>query len=120
MNDRLRYVMFAICLLSFAAVGLSGCVWVGPPLGEMDLGPTPGTYYVEQQEGKLEYYELPDVRGADGRWIELDDEGVWFTVPGFYRLSEDYVWSRDASAEGLTLDDFIQLHDPPPVPGEAP
>jgi hypothetical protein len=81
---------------------------------EAGLAPAPGTYYVEQREGGLFYYQLAEMRGAEGRWVELYDNGAWFAGPGFYRLSEERVWAPDENAAGLTLDDIIQLHDPPP------
>jgi len=102
-------------LLSVKVLALGGCPLEVPPVDEAAFAPPPGTYYVEQREGKLYYYQLAEVREADGRWIELIDDGTWFTGPGFYRLSDDHVWSRDETAEGLTLDDLIQLHDPRPT-----
>jgi len=103
-------------LLTAAALGPGGCLWLAPPVHELETQPAPGSYYVEEHDGHLYYYELPAFRGAAGRWVELEDGGTWFAGPGWYRFSDDYVWSPDESAADLTLDDLIQLHDPPPVP----
>ncbi|MFQ5806658.1 MAG: hypothetical protein ACE5I3_09430 [Phycisphaerae bacterium] len=115
MNYRAGLFPLGSCLLSVGGLVLGGCPLEAPPVDE--TAPAPGTYYVEQWQGKLYYYQLAAVRGAAGRWIELHEGGAWYVGPGFYRLSDDRVWSRDDNAEGLTLDDIIQLHDPPPAPG---
>jgi hypothetical protein len=103
-----------LLLVSAGASAIGGCP-LPVPVDEATLTPAPGTYFVEQREDKLYYYDLAVVRGAEGRWVALDDDGMWFTGPGFYELSEDHVWSRDEDTEGLTLDEVIQLHDPPPA-----
>jgi hypothetical protein len=105
-------------LLSIAGVVLGGCQLLPPP-ADIPLLPPPGTYYLEAQDGQLYFYQLAEVRGANNEWVALPDAGAWFTGPGFYRLSEDSVWSRDENTEGMTLDDLIQLHDPAPPPEEA-
>lgn len=120
MSWRVGRSTLASCLLSVGLMALGGCPLEAPLVDDVEPGAEPGTYYVEQVEGKLYYYELAEVRGAENRWIELSEEGEWYVGPGVYRLREDHTWSRDADAEGLTLDEIIQLHDaPPPVPEGA-
>ena len=118
MNSRIRHRVVGLGLLGIVVFGAGGCP-MATPLGDGTLlGPEPGTYYVERVDGKLLYYQLAELRGDDDRWAELSDESGWFDGPGFYRLSADFVWSPDENAEGLTLDDLIQLNDPPPAPPE--
>ncbi|MBU0640288.1 MAG: hypothetical protein KKB50_15585 [Planctomycetes bacterium] len=77
---------------------------------------SPGTYWLDQQDGELFYFEFPPQRGTGGRWMLLDETvGDWFTGPGFYELSEDLSWSRDPDWDGVTLDEVMQLYDPPPA-----
>jgi hypothetical protein len=109
-----RVVAFSVFITGL--FGLGGCPQLAPPTDDVAIAPEPGRYYVEQFDGKLSYYRLSEWRGDESGWVELDDEGTWYTGPGFYVLSDDYVWSRDEDTEGMTLDDAIQLHDPPPAP----
>lgn len=107
-------------LVSLVALTIGGCPLDAPPSDVALIGPLPGTYYVDQSAGKLFYFQLAEARGAENRWQELANDGAWFTGPGFYRLSEEYIWSRDEGAERLTLDEVIQLHDPAPATGAMP
>jgi hypothetical protein len=75
----------------------------------------PGQYWVEQQAEKLVALELPAQRGDETRWTAVDEAAAsWFDGPALYALSDEFQWSRDPTADGFTLDDVIQLHDPPP------
>lgn len=108
------------CLLGVGLLTLGGCLPLVPLPDELTTLPEPGTYYVERHAGQLYYYQLAEVRGENDQWVALSADGAWYAGPGFYRLSEELTWSADESAEGLTLDDFIQLHDPPPAPPDVP
>lgn len=110
---------FPVITLLVGLCALGGCPMQSVPLDEQAVVLAPGTYYVEQYDDTLYYYDLAEVRGADQGWVPLLDEGEWFAGPGFYRLSKDYTWSRDENAADMTLDDIIQLHDPPPPAPEA-
>ncbi len=114
MKRRIDQSLLASCFLSLVLLAVGGCPLAAPPVNDIMLGPEPGTYYVERLDGKLFYYQLERVRGEDGNWVLLNEDGDWYEGTGFYELSEDYDWSWDEDAEGLTLDELIQLHDPPP------
>jgi hypothetical protein len=114
MRYRASQSVLGLMLVGAGVAGIGGCPLTAP-LNEAMILPTPGTYYIEQCGEQLCYYELPAVRGTEGRWVALPDDGPWFTGSGFDELSEDHVWSRDEDAEGMTLDEVIQLHDPPPA-----
>jgi hypothetical protein len=115
MRHRSRQSLLTICLIRFGLLSLAGCPMATPLVDDTLLGPEPGTYYVDRVDGKLCYYKLAETRDADNEWVPLDDASTWYTGPGFYELSEEYEWSWDEEAEGLTLDEFIQLHDPLPA-----
>jgi hypothetical protein len=120
MKRSISHLTIATACLGASLSALGGCPLGLPVIDGAAFSLSPGAYYVEQHDGRLCYYELAAVRGAEGEWVELNEDGAWFTSPGLYVLSEDYVWSRDQNAAELTLDDFIQLHDPRPAPGSAP
>lgn len=101
------------CMLSLGLFATGGCPLVLPET-QLAPSPEPGTHYVARIEGELFYLQFPEVRGERHQWIELYGEGEWYTGEGFYQLSEDYVWSRDQEIGDLTIDDLIQLYDPPP------
>lgn len=109
-----RFVL-AVGLLGIACSLLAGCP-LEAPLIDGGMTPVPGTYYVEERADALYYYQLAETREAEDRWMMLHGGGAWYSNPGFYRLSENYAWTRDRATEGLTLDEFIQLHDPVPEP----
>jgi len=103
-------------------MGLSLCLVAGCPLAPMvdgvSQGTEPGTYYVDRVDGALSYLELAGVRGGENRWVALAGSGAWYDGPGVYRLSGGSAWSRDENAREVTLDDWLQVYDPPPaVPG---
>jgi hypothetical protein len=77
--------------------------------------PAPGSYWVTVQDGQLYYFEPAQERGDQGEWLALHEDGEWYVGPGFYRLADDLTWSRDGELEGVTLDEALQLHDPPPA-----
>ena len=117
MKHRSSQSVLATSLIGLGLLVAGGCPMVVPLVDDTMLGPEPGTYYVDRFDDKLVYYKLAETRGEDSGWVRLNDDGAWYERPGFYELSEDHEWSWDEDAEGLTLDDFIQLHDPlPPVP----
>lgn len=120
MKHRSSQSVLATSLIGLGLLVAGGCPMVVPLVGDALLGPDPGTYYVERADGELSYYQLPEVRGQDGSWVRLTDDGEWYVGAGFYRLSEDYEWSWDEASEGLTLDDFLQLYDPLPAVPAAP
>lgn len=112
-----RHPHFVWCY-SLGLLVLTGCIMT-PPVLDSVLGPTPGTYYVQQQDGKLFYYQLPE-RGENGEWIRLLDAADWYVGPGFYDLDGNSNWSWDEENAGLTLDEYIQLYDPAPAAPAAP
>jgi hypothetical protein len=99
---------------SLGLLVLTGCIMT-PQVLDTVLGPLPGTYYVEQQSGKLSYYQLAETRGEAGEWVTLNETGDWYVGPGFYNLDANNEWSWDEDSAGLTLDEFIQLYDPAPA-----
>ena len=120
MKHRSSQSVLATSLIGLGLLVAGGCPMVVPLVGDALPGPQPGTHYVERSDGELFYYQLPEVRGQDGSWVRLTDDGAWYVGAGFYRLSEDYEWSWDQASEGLTLDDFLQLYDPLPAVPETP
>jgi len=93
---------------------LGGCVMT-PPVDDTMFGPEAGSYYVDQADGKLQYFQLAQTRGEPGEWIRLHTDGEWYAGAGFYVIDERGVWSQDENAIGVTLDEVIQLHDPAPA-----
>lgn len=78
-----------------------------------------GTYWVEYRAGALEAYVLPEFRDDEGLWLTLDTEVPdWYTGPALYELSDDGTWARLTDGD-LTLDDVLQVYDPPPGPAAA-
>ncbi len=75
----------------------------------------PGTYYLQERNGFIAYFELPAARGMSGEWQPLAHSAPWFTVGGFYRLSEDRTWSLAAPLSEEALDEEILLNDPLPA-----
>ena len=108
-----RNIHFALSY-SLGLLVLTGCIMT-PQVLDSTLGPLPGTYYVEKQDGQMVYYDLPETRGDSGEWVDLNDSGEWYVGPGFYNLDTDNEWSWDEDNAGLTLDAFIQLYDPAPA-----
>ena len=107
-------------LVSLGLLAVAGCPMTAPLVDDTLLGLQPGSYYVDQIDGELSYYQLPQWRGDESGWVALNDESIWYQGPGFYKLSENYEWSWDETREGLTLDEFLQLYDPlPPVPNPS-
>lgn len=104
-----------VCLLGLGLLALGGCLLAPPVVEQTSLGLEPGTYYVARVEGEVSYLEFPEVPGETHRWVALAGEDGWFTGEGFYELSEDYAWSRDAELADLTFDDLLQLYDPLPA-----
>jgi hypothetical protein len=115
MKHRSTQSVLATSLIGLGLLVTGGCPMAMPLVDDPMLAPEPGTYYVDLVDGKLCYYKLPQTRDDDSGWVALNDDGPWYEGPGFYELSEDYEWSWDEDAEGLTLDEFIQLHDPLPA-----
>lgn len=113
-----RRAMQIVCSYSLAMLMLTGCI-MSPPVLDTLYGPSPGTYYVEQHDTALYYYQLPE-RGGAGSWMRLVDSADWYVGPGFYDLDQNQNWSWDEDNAGLTLDEFIQLYDPTPAPPAAP
>ncbi len=78
--------------------------------------PSAGTYWVEQRNGALAYFEMPQARNAEGRWTPLvEEDGTWFSGPAFYSLTGDGVWSRAGAYDGQVLDDLLQVWDARPA-----
>ncbi len=77
-----------------------------------------GTYWVEYADGALAVFELPAQRGQEGVWHRFEAaEPAWYTGPAVYEVSEDGGWVRLSTQADLTLDEVLQLHDPPPIFG---
>lgn len=75
-----------------------------------------GTFWVERQGGTLAAFSMPARRGDAGAWTTLEASATaWFSGSGLYTLSQDGTWSREASTNGLLLDEWVQLHDPKPA-----
>lgn len=109
-----------------------GCPSEGtfPPTGAPT--PPPGRYWIAERDGELYYFDLPGQRGDSAEWVALraDDPHspahAWYLGEGLYEQREDLTWtlielapsvagSSDANAtDALTLDELLQLHDPPP------
>lgn len=109
------------CAAAFAAALAGGLIMLtgGCPVAPAVLGESsvpPGPYYVERLENGLHYYDLPAVRGASGRWVAILSDGEWYSGAGVYVHDERGRWCVDAASAGLTLDDLLQTHDPPPAP----
>ncbi len=75
----------------------------------------PGTYYVQEREGYIAYFQLPQARGMAGEWLPLVESADWFSVGGFYQLSEDRVWTLAAPLSEDALDETLMLIDPLPA-----
>lgn len=109
--------MIAAGLLAGCCPGFTDYLVLG---GQETPSPETGSYWVEMRNGQLHYFELPEERNVSGRWIALgDDLTDWFDGPAFYLYSAEKGWSRDPDAEGITLDDVLQLYDPPPAVPES-
>ncbi|MEW6251492.1 MAG: hypothetical protein AB1716_12650, partial [Planctomycetota bacterium] len=70
----------------------------------------------EYAGGELVRDELPDVRGEPGIGVRtVEPAPAWYTGPGVYASEEDGGWTRLTSDPALTLDDVLQVYDPPPA-----
>lgn len=118
MKHRSTQPIWASCVVGLGLLAVAGCP-TSTFIEDTLLGPEPGTYYVDLVDGKLCYYKLAQTDDEESEWVTLDDDGDWYEGAGFYELSEDYEWSWNEDAEGLTLDEFIQLYDPLPAASEA-
>lgn len=105
-------IVFTV-LAALPLISTSGCLIAPGAAGADAFGMDPGTYFVEQRSDKLFAFQLPEVRGEEGQWIEITERGLPFNGQGLYRLSNDFEWAQEAA--GVTLDEVIQLHDPPPA-----
>jgi hypothetical protein len=102
-----------LLLCTLAPAMIAGCPV--PPTLPDDRPESPGMYWAEYRDGELTLFELPRYRGEQGAWHTLGpDLPEWYGGPGLYLLSEDGSWSRLTTDRTLTLDEVIQLHDPPP------
>lgn len=119
MKRRNTQLVLATWLAGLGLLAVAGCPMTAPLVDDTLLGLQPGSYYLDQVDGKLCYYQLPPWRGDESGWVALNDDGPWYQGPGFYELSEDYGWSWDEARENLTLDEFLQLYDPPPPVPDA-
>ena len=115
MNRKMNLRTGMLCLAAAITLLIAGCPLDEPSQSGLAYLPNPGTYYVEEQGAKVFYYQLAQSRGESGDWIELSDAGDWFQGAGFYVLDDNMNWSLDTDSAGLTLDEFIQLHDPAPA-----
>ena len=80
-----------------------------------------GDYWAEYADGTLAIFELPRYRGAAGAWLTAaTPQPEWYTGPALYEVKEDGTWTRLTSDANLTLDDIIQLYDPPPAVEDSP
>ena len=111
------------CLLALtlATLLLGGCpVAMDCTLTGATPAVTAGTYWVADSDGALLYYELPAMRGAAGRWVDLAPaDQSWYAGPGWYTTSGYDDWTGAADMGSITLDDVVTLHDPPPAPDMA-
>lgn len=105
-----------LCSIAAFTMMIAGCPLPEPAQNDLKFALTPGTYYVEQHDSKVFYYQLAQTRGETGAWVELPSIGDWFVGAGFYVLDDESNWAVDQETAGLTLDEFIQLHDPAPTP----
>ncbi len=125
---RLRPLSLAARVLSaaFPLVIVAGCPVDSTSL---QLGETAGgdsglkaasdgrEYWVEYADGTLAMFELPQYRGQEGSWQRVArSEPAWYTGPALYAVDADGAWTRLTDDSNLTLDDVIQLYDPPPAP----
>jgi hypothetical protein len=108
---------FATSLLAVSLV--AGCpaarvdgTWAASPAG---------IYWVEHTDGVLSTFELPAYRGEPGRWQAVETlPPSWYAGPALYELDEDGDWAQMPASVGLTLDEVLQRHDPPPRVADAP
>lgn len=87
-----------------------------------DAGIAPGTYWVEDFESDLLYFELGRERGNEGRWIAIEDSDTsWYAGPGMHEFDPSTGWRSKGRDAATSLDQLIQLHDPAPrVPDTTP
>ncbi|MBN2446437.1 MAG: hypothetical protein JXO22_06925 [Phycisphaerae bacterium] len=119
MPSRSNRILVALAGSIICCALLGGC-----PVSTVDLPDdtgtsvlAPGSYWIEEDSGTLVYYELPETTADSGEWATLiEADTSWFSGPGWYALSEESEWERDASLDSLTLDDVIQTHDPVAAP----
>ena len=116
MKQRLARRLVVLTCLALGTFTLGGCpVGVDDPAQRLSDATESGQYWVEERDGGLYYFELPLQRQSAGRWTALEEESDWFSGPAFYSFSNDEGWTRAADADGLTLDDALQVHDPAPA-----
>ena len=113
MKTSMRASVRSLVLVGLGMLLIAGCPMTSIPLDTFD-NPDPGSYYVEQQDGKLYYFKLATSEDTTNEWVELPMSNDWYEGPGFYVIDEAKTWSVDENAENLTLDEFLQLYDPAP------
>lgn len=80
-----------------------------------------GLYWAEYGDGELAVFKLPEQRGEEGRWSQVETgEPAWYAGPGLYEVSAGFQWVLVSSEEEFTLDDIMQLYDLRPRPPGDP
>ncbi len=109
------YMLIRLVMSGCSLLAVAGCPVDSTQLPAVDS--VAGTYWVEYQDGQLSAYELPQYRGEPGTWRTLAvDRPDWYTGPALYEVNQNGSWLRLTVDDNLTLDDVMQLHDPPPRP----
>ncbi|MCG3128907.1 MAG: hypothetical protein CHACPFDD_03803 [Phycisphaerae bacterium] len=105
-----RRVIFG-CIVSLVALGAGGCPVV---LDETVERPAAGQFWVAEYRGELSYFAPAARRGEAHAWIPIGtDDASWFVGPALYEYSEKG-WTLIGDPQITSLDEVVQLHDPPP------
>lgn len=123
-------LIISAALSALACLAAGGCPLAAEsldptPAGDdlvADAGIVPGTYWVEDFESDLLYFELGRERGDQGRWVTIEDADIsWYAGPGMHEFDPSTGWRSTDSDAATSLDQLIQLHDPAPrVPDNSP
>ena len=112
LRDPNLHVIFGVTMM--AVHGVSSITPAFPDIA-VALGLTP------HQVGLLvAVFTLPEYRNEGGTWYTFEQLAPgWFAGPGLYEMQPDGTWLRLTTDNDLTLDEVLQLHDPPPRPPSA-
>ncbi len=123
-------LIISAALSSLSLMAAGGCPMaveaLDPMLAGADFvagaGIVPGTYWVEDFEGELLYFDLGRERGDEGRWVTIEDADIsWYAGPGMHEFDPSTGWRSTGRDAATSLDQLMQLHDPAPrVPETSP
>lgn len=100
------------CVASLVALTAGGCPVV---LDEIVERPNDGQVWVAEYQGELSYFVPAAHRGEASTWVPIGaPDASWYVGPALYEYSAKG-WMLIGDPQITSLDEVVQLHDPPPA-----